>query len=455
MKHFLNILLRDQFRLFYRFGYTFLPKSSLIEFEGHITHDVKDAIVKQFARAAPFEYEEEYLIIHFQKSLSYEEFIFFEIQDIVTIYPLSERSKSSIELKIDQRIKLENPIFEIELPRIEFEIEKKEIENAISALWIICKIDVNRENFVSTIGTENIFKGIELRRVGAKADKIIGKNYWECLLAYDRFDYFPNSTLGYFYDAGQVFAFSKGLTTFEGSDLYKLLEHLNVENSTIKFPEIIRQLETDERSKKYISQTTLANLKLYIIAPLYLMLRNEIRKSDELTQTRLFKNLDYLKTFGDNFYCTVILLGAFFGFRKFYDSYYDALNLRFFKKRDALVIDQKSNINKLKLVDTSDIILEGNAKDSVLNESFNINTLGEFSQSISLNQYFDIINKTFSTKLEIKLTELTSMINTITGHKLKSNMVVEIINKIPELEIISKRNSKLVRRKAKSTNLFN
>jgi hypothetical protein len=52
----------------------------------------------------------------------------------------------------------------------------------------------------------------------------------EYLIAYDRYDAFPNSTLGYFYDAGQVFAYSKGLSTFEGSGIHQFLEKLNSKN---------------------------------------------------------------------------------------------------------------------------------------------------------------------------------------------------------------------------------
>jgi FtsZ-interacting cell division protein ZipA len=40
---------------------------------------------------------------------------------------------------------------------------------------------------------------------------------------------------------------------------------------------------------------------------------------------------DLKKRFNDSFNYAVILLGAFFGFRKFYDIYYEVLNLRFYK----------------------------------------------------------------------------------------------------------------------------
>src|SRR5690606_17340694 len=177
----------------------------------------------------------------------------------------------------------------------------------------------------------SILKGIQHRKDGTKAFKIQNGNYWEYLIAYDRFDFFPNTTLGYFYDAGQVFAYSKGLPTFEGSGIHQFLEKLNSANPTAKLPDIIKYLETEEQLKGYVNQTTVGELKQYIIAPLYLMLRDEIRKSKDISQTILFKSLEYLKTFDDSFKYVVILLGAFFGFRKFYDNYYVALNLRFYK----------------------------------------------------------------------------------------------------------------------------
>ena len=113
MNQFLSILLRSQFNLFYRFGYTFIPNSELIEFDGNISEEVKVKLVKKFATTTPFEYDEEYLILHLdKKSLNECDFTQFDIQDVVAVYPLSRQAKVSIESKIDQRIKLGNPIFE-------------------------------------------------------------------------------------------------------------------------------------------------------------------------------------------------------------------------------------------------------------------------------------------------------------------------------------------------------
>ena len=494
MKHFLSIVLRNQFNLFYRFGYTVIPKTGLIEFDGTINDEIKKNIIKQFTNVTPFEYDEEYLILHFEKLINdNDNFIEFEIQELVTIYPLSQQAKTSIESKIDQRIRLERPIFETELSVIETEIKKKEVKKAISALWKICKFETSLDKYISDIGLENIFNGLEFRKRGTKANKIQSGNYWEYLIAYDRFDYFPNSTLGYFYDAGQVFAYSKGLTTFEGSGIHKFLEKLNSANPTVKLLDIIKYLETEEQLKGYVSQTTTGDIKQYIVAPLYLMLRDEIRKSDDISQTKLFKNLDYLKGFGDSFYYSVILLGAFFGFRKFYDQYYEELNLRFYKvfkkqtekeeQREKLgtfsntgeairpVIEEQKqtetkyedevcepSINVVKDLDEkTEIQTEENLaapKVVVLSNSSN-NQQNDNKEGTSdiVIQYQKIIEAALDKQAEIKLSDIVVMIKERTGKKVQNSNVESVAKKMNGIEIFKIGQAKAIRRKTGT--LFN
>jgi len=464
MAHFLGIVLRNQFNLFYRFGYSFIPKSELVEFDGIITDKTKEQFVNKFATITPFEYDEDYLVLHLEKSASENNCIRFETQDIVAIFPLSQQAKISIETKIDQRIKLEKPIFENVLHRIESEIEKKEVEKAISALWEICKIEQPLENFLTDLGLENIFKGLEYRRKGTKANKIQNGNYWEYLIAYDRFDYFPNSTLGFFYDAGQVFAFSKERPTFEGSGLHTFLEKINSENPKSTIPDIIKHLETEEQTKNYVSQTTMGDIKQYIVAPLYLMLRDEIRKTEDITKTNLFRYLDKFKEIGDNFYYSVILLGAFFGFRKFYDLYYDALNLRFYKnyKEVAKVVkeaetevekpNESAKTNKKKDKDTT----VENAEEKVLpaetqsEESDNNTDLTKKDvqeKTDELCQYREIIENALNEKAEITFTDLGKLIKEQTKKKFSNDAIKGIVAEMKGLEKVKIGKAEGVKRK--------
>lgn len=483
MKQFLSIILRNQFNLFYRFGYTFIPKSQLIEFDGNINNETQESIIKKFKTVAPFEYDEEYLILHLEKEIiSESDFIQFDIQDIVAVYPLSQQAKTSIESKIDQRIRLEKPIFEIILPKIETVIESKEVEKAISALWTICKIEDPLEKYVANIGLENLFNGLGFRKNGTKADEIQNGNYWEYLIAYDRYDYFPNSTLGYFYDAGQVFAFSKGLPSFEGSGTHSFLEKVNSSNPSVKLLEIIKYFETEEQLKGYVNQTTVGELKQYIIAPLYLMLRDEIRKSDDISQTKLFKNIEYLKTFGVSFNYAVILLGAFFGFRKFYDNYYDVLNLRFYKsyKAQQKEIDTEVNQEQVKTdlekniggkVEEGKLTKNSEEENQIEEQTFE-NQVEEPKQTkITSNvqsalqnnkenksdissQFQKIIQDALSKQSEIKMADIAEMIKEQTGIKIKNGTVEDVAKQMVGIEIIKIGRAKGVRRRVKDGGLF-
>jgi hypothetical protein len=483
MKQYLSILLRNQFNLFYRFGYTFIPNSELIEFEGTFSEEIKLKLVDKFSTTTPFEYDEEYLILHLDKEPQDDNpHRQFEIQDIVGVYPLSKQAKISIESKIDQRIKFEQPIFESELPKIESEIESKEVEKAISALWAICKIEEPLNEFLSVIGLNSILKGIQHRKDGTKAFKIQNGNYWEYLIAYDRFDFFPNTTLGYFYDAGQVFAFSKGLPSFEGSGTHSFLEKVNSLNQAVKLPDIIKYFETEEQLKGYVNQTTVGELKQYIIAPLYLMLRDEIRKSDDISHTKLFKNLEYLKTFGQSFNYAVILLGAFFGFRKFYDNYYDVLDLRFYKsyKEQQKEIDTeeyqeqaktrlKKNIGeKIEVENLTNKYEEENQIEETFEKQFeepkqtqetsNVKTVlqdkKENNSDIS-GQYQKIIQDALSKQSEIKMADIAEMIKEQTGQSTQVGIVENVAKQMNEIEIIKIGRAKGIRKKGTIGTLFN
>lgn len=335
MTKFLAIINRYEFAQFYRFGYMYISTSELLPYLEISSNETKSNLVAHFKNITPFEYDEEYLIIHLCQEIEKQNTIQkFLITDLKSIYPLSRQAKQSIQERIDTRIKLEEPIFESLIPAIISNIQNNEIEMSISALWTIFDLGGSSELIKHKIGVENIFKGIEYRKEGIKSFQLQNENIWSILIAYDRYEYFPKSTLGYFFDAGQVFAYSKQ-SNFENSKLYTLLKSIKEDSKT---PVIISKLENAEKSQSYISNTNFDGLKFHIVAPLYLMLKDDLRTSDDLKQSKYFKesHLEYLKTFGDEFKAAVILLGSFFGYKKIYDLYYDKLNLSFFKSYKPL-----------------------------------------------------------------------------------------------------------------------
>jgi hypothetical protein len=330
MTNYLAIVNRYEFAQFYRFGYIIISAPELLVFNEIESNETKSNLVSHFQNKTPFEYDEEYLIIHLSQEMENLNLIQkFFITDLKSIYPLSKQAKLSIQDRIDSRIKLEEPIFENLIPDIISDIQRNEIEMSISALWKIFELDGPSESIQHKIGVDNISKGIISRKEGVKSFQMQKMNIWSILIAYDRYEYFPNSTLGYFFDSGLIFAYSKQ-SNFENSKLYSLLKSINVDSKT---PMIFSELENSENSKLYIANSYFNDLKFHIVAPLYLMLKAEFKKHDDLTQSKYLTktSLEYFKSFGDEFKAAIILLGSFFGFKKVYDFYYDKLNLPFFK----------------------------------------------------------------------------------------------------------------------------
>src|SRR5690606_5200114 len=65
---------------------------------------------------------------------------------------------------------------------------------------------------------------IDLKEAG-KFSSDISVDYITHLLMYDRYNPFPNTDLGYFYDAGEAFAHSSGVSTFKESGFHTFLEN--------------------------------------------------------------------------------------------------------------------------------------------------------------------------------------------------------------------------------------
>jgi len=229
------------------------------------------------------------------------------------------------------------------------------------------------------------------------------------------------------------------------------------------------------------------------------MLRDEIRKSDDITQTKLFKNLDYLKKFDDSFNYAVILLGAFFGFRKFYDNYYEALNLRFYKdfktpqkqtEKEELQdkIDKNFvNDNSVKTVTEEEKVKEEKAKatneekltettsveeQNLLTEEQQTEVIFEKQSDISNTQqdenkevvsdikshYQKIIEQAIRIQFEIKYVDIPKLIKQKTGDNIDKDFAIKITEQmdgVEKVKIGNVKNPNGIRQKGITGPLFN
>jgi hypothetical protein len=332
MKHtYITAVLRDQLNLLFRFGYTDIPSVLIYRSD----KEVEKSIMSLFSKLTPYYDESHYILIEFESinNFSNGDVLRIDIQDIIKIYPLSRLAAATMkQSRLDERIRIEEPIFEHLLYDIENLFRKNNLLRSVKALWSICEINNTPEGLLSIIGIENIMTGIGFRKKGIKANMINDHNYWSYLIAYDSYNLnFPSSTLGYFYDAGEVFAFSNNQETFVGSKYYKFLEKINLENPNCTLQEIVKEIEFSNEISAYKEKATHQGIKAYLVAPIFLMLKDDLRKELELSKTKLGQKNYLLKVGGEDFKAALILLASFFGFDKFYDSFYDKLKLRFFK----------------------------------------------------------------------------------------------------------------------------
>lgn len=502
MRHFLSIILRNQFNLFYRFGYTFIPKSQLLEFDGNINNVAQERIIKQFKTVTPFEYAEEYLILHLNNETSNEvDFVQFEIQDINSVYPLSHQAKASIESKIDQRIRLEKPIFETILPLIEIEIGNKEVEKAISALWKICKIESPLEKYVAKIGLENIFNGLEFRRRGTKANKIHNGNYWEYLIAYDYYQYFPEGTIRYFYQVGEVFSYYKGkIDGIEGTKIEEILKQIGGGN----FEQILQKFNKETLPSSFIgtmNEIGKTEFNPIIVSVLFLKWKADLIKQDTdiLNSSVFYKGkIVFIDKFPSEVKLAIILLGAFFGFRKFYDNYYEALNLRFYKdfkapqnqtkkeevqaKVDTILetdnsvkivteeeqvkeeaeVTTEETLTEAKSVEKSNLLTGEQQTEIIIEKQNDISTnqQGENKEIVSdfISQYQKIIEQAICVQFEIKYVDIPRLIKQKTGESINKDFAIKITDQMDSVEKVkigNVKNPNGIRQKGKTGPLFN
>jgi hypothetical protein len=491
MKQFLSIVLRNQFNLFYRFGYTFISKSQLIEFDGNINNEIKDIILEKFKTVTPFEYDVEYLILQLEKENTTEsDFIKFKIEDITAIYPLSQQAKTSIESKIDQRIRLEQPIFETILPSIQTEIKTKEVENAISALWSICKIQSPIENHISKIGLEYIFNGLEFRKYGTKSNKIQNGNYWEYLIAYDYHQYFPEGTIRYFYQLGEVFSYYKGkVDGIEGTKIEEALKHIGSGN----FEQILQKFNKDNLPPSFTETMNAMGKSEFdpiIVSVLFLKWKADLSNQDiDILNSSVFHKgkIVLIDKFPTEVKLALILLGAFFGFRKFYDNYYEAMNLRFYKdfkapQKQTEKAEQEEKVDTILKTDNSvKTVTEKEQVKETPTETTNVEKLTETTSVEEQNllteeqqtemtvekqndtsntqqgdnkevvsditsQYQKIIEQALDKQPEIKLSDIAAMIKTKTGNKVQNGIVENVAKQMNSIEIIKIGQAKGVKR---------
>lgn len=321
MNNYLLITTKQEFTSLYRFGKIPNSSSRLINID-----QANVELKRTFLNLPFFEGDEEYIILKVELIDQLQPFIF--TSNLVEIIPLTRAAKISLSGKFDSKINFSEPIYESIIRDVEDFIE---ISDKIQGAKSLTNMFFH--NNTSSISEEILKESYFLRMKGKKSNEI-QTDFFTHLLVYERYEFFPNTDLGYFYDLGEVFAFYKGKNSFKGSNYHSFLEKYKIELRDKKLTEIISFIENNNEIDSFKNLLTEVEEKQYLTTVFYLKYKNELINKDSVKDTNIAKIMDWIKQ--KEFYIkenvnALFLLGGFVGFKKIYDDYYDSINLRIFK----------------------------------------------------------------------------------------------------------------------------
>lgn len=329
MNKVLKIITKQEFTSLYRFG--FLPKDpSRIIVEDERSNAFDNLFVERLLQLPYFSGDEEYLTIGFTDSKKNENVI--NIEEVIEIIPFTEAAKVSYEQKFDSRIVFQSARFEDLVTEAEIKIDVEGKIRGAESLWKILNIDQQIEHYVQK---EDVDFALRAKRQGQKSNEF-QYSFDAHLLAYDRYELFPNSDLGYFYDVGEVFAHSMDKPTFKGSGFYHFLESIKEVHRDTALSKLIDFIEKSEEVSAFKNKCSKGNLKQYLAGVLFLMFKDELADKDSVHETEIKKKVDYIltnKPYKEELRYALYLTGIFYGYGKFYTDLYNHEGLPIFGEK--------------------------------------------------------------------------------------------------------------------------
>jgi hypothetical protein len=355
------ILSKQDFTALYRFGKIPLKVEFLIKKEDDTV--TEDNIIKKFFQLPFFQSDEEYLLLLVDDGKLENGFI--RMSSLLEIYPLTKAAKSSYEMKFHKDLIFKDIPFTGLFVKLNLYFEKEERILAVEILPEILLTGIAGEKINLNNEIESF---IDLKEKGKKSFDF-QTDYLTHLLMYDRYNPFPNTDLGYFYDAGEAFAHSNGLPTFKGSKIHAYLEEQKEKLRNEKLSAIISVIEEEKEVTSAFKQiTTINGIKQYLSAVLFFKFKNEINEYGKLSKSNIPKICAALidrKIHVSELGLAVSLLGAYFGYQAFYDDYYSMSSLPVFKVKQLPIKEQSTELSPSKLNDKPE------------EETFNVNDTQE------------------------------------------------------------------------------
>lgn len=337
MKKYLAIIRRADFIDLYKYGFFYLDKEKIVEFDCEISElpnrsDIFDSL---FDRMNSFESSFAYLIINYTKREEAKDSSLVFIEELRHIFPLDLEAKREFESSFDEHIKIDNPIW----------------DDAVSLMK-------KKQLFHSSMqGAKNIFNIFKLKGFN-KCKEIINDDVveemlsavyddvrpqgelpiWVYLMRYERHSFYPKDSLGYFMDIVHIivnFMAKQEVDdyTVENTEIYNIL--CKFEGKGLKSNEIMHYLKSDEGAAGFLNKISsfVPEIDFITTAVSYLKLRDSYK--DEFVYNEKFVE-DCKSAFGECFTLAAYMAGIAFSHDKTYSCLYEVLPLAVYKSKEEM-----------------------------------------------------------------------------------------------------------------------
>lgn len=378
MANYLALIRKADFVDLYKYGSIHVNKDLTRQFTCSVEElKNKEAIFNDltyFANA--FDSTFTYLFLHYENNLGRVNDI--NIADVRGIYPLDNEAKTELSLSLDQRIKINAPLW----PDAVFNLQKKQsiqdCKNGASNIWKIYNLPESIEEAGQIVNdkilTEVVDELYENRHPSGKLP------IWVYIMRYERHAFYPPNTIGAFMDAvNAIFNYMAGREVdsaeIESTMIMRFLAYCNEQMPNMQFDEILQKLsiQTDSKITQFVKtvEEIEASVDLLKAASLFFIYRNRYKENFKYEE----KWEQVGKKYGKEFCVACYMLGCILGHEHTYDCMYEHLPLVIFKEQIA--------DNPIAIPRDDDKILEENKPEGLVVEEPSREDLAEGTSTTS------------------------------------------------------------------------
>lgn len=314
---------KELFANLLRFGEVILPDYSFSAISDELP--VEEALRLILREGNPIEYPSQYIIVEYGCSENPNILHIFAIRQLTATDADGMRLFSS-QFRDDLIIQPEKykNVFE---EYLDDDFRKDKIRKGIVSFRTLCGLDA-RDNYDDEVNI--IYRGITNRIKYRHHFQLPAEERVEpyaLMISYDRHAPYPKGWTGYFFDVIESFCYHKSPNmgyseaVIEGTGIYKRISSLPADATSRQIVEEIQDEKFTQLCNEFYNRPG-----GYLTPYLFFILRDRFRDSDSFAKhSNLISQM--MKLFPEAFDTASIFIGGFFGYEKFYDDYYTALNL--------------------------------------------------------------------------------------------------------------------------------